>query len=394
MKNTLFITVFVFHLLPCLSHDVSIQILQEITLPKDTVERKILLESLDAFLRASQKYNEMNNFVLESEKSETFILLDELKGIGYNAATKDSTFYKPYLDNVALLNDSVYHLQISYRSVQNNSPLLRAIFYFLAYRKNKKIFFSSPLKRNTLLWKKSSINGCTFYYEHTLDIKKVKKFTRTSSSFDKIITGRTPLHTYYCSQNLIDLQKMVGIVYISDYNGKSKGVLASSYKGNYVFMLGNNNSTIYEFDSHDLFHSRLYITIPRHTINKSIDEGCAYLHGGSWGISWKEIFRTFYHDIANDTTIDWQNMKENPLYFSTKKFKNSSDYIISALLVKKIKKEHGFQAVHTLLTIGNNDKDNRKYYDVLKELTGITKEDYNEKVRGLIRQEKEELHIQ
>jgi hypothetical protein len=46
---------------------------QNIILPKDSIEAKLLITSLERFLIAAQKSNEENNYILPSEKIETFI---------------------------------------------------------------------------------------------------------------------------------------------------------------------------------------------------------------------------------------------------------------------------------------------------------------------------------
>ena len=70
--------------------------------------------------------------------------------------------------------------------------------------------------------------------------------------------------------------------------------------------------------------------------------------------------------------------------FKTNGFNNSADYIVNALLVKKIEKEKGFAGVWELLNIGPFEAGNEKYYATLEKLTGITKQNYNEKIWELI----------
>ena len=52
-----------------------------IGLPKDSIEAKSLINSLDNFLIDAQKPNEENKYILPSQKIETFIQLDEVNGI-------------------------------------------------------------------------------------------------------------------------------------------------------------------------------------------------------------------------------------------------------------------------------------------------------------------------
>lgn len=119
-----------------------------------------------------------------------------------------------------------------------------------------------------------------------------------------------------------------------------------------------------------------------------MDEGCAYLYGGSWGFSWKEIFKAFEEQVASDRSSNWSEVKEKEVRFKTGDFTNSADYVVNALLVKKIEKEKGFAGVWELLNVGPAEKGNEKYYRVLERLTGITKTTYNENVWKLIETEK------
>ena len=95
----------------------------------------------------------------------------------------------------------------------------------------------------------------------------------------------------------------------------------------------------------------------------------------------------FKEQIANNNT-DWVEIKETPVYFKTGNFTNSADYIVNALLVKKIEKEKGFEGVWELLNVGPFEKGNEKYYQTLEKLTGITKANYNDTITELINQEK------
>ena len=51
-------------------------------------------------------------------------------------------------------------------------------------------------------------------------------------------------------------------------------------------------------------------------------------------------------------------------------------------------KRQGFAGVWELLAVGPFEKGNKKYYQALEKLTGITKETYNDKIWELINNEK------
>jgi hypothetical protein len=366
----------------------SLRVNSNIVLPKDSIESQNLTSSLNNFLLAAQKPNEENKFIFNSEKIETFIQVDEIKGIEKSGKYKDDFFYKPYLTNVVLLKDKNYLVQVSFIGINENLALLKASFDFIAHKSNNSFAFSSPLLRNTKNWKVEKAGNKIFHYQNTINKDKVKEFNKLASSFDLKLKSKNKITDYYCTDNIIEMQKLFGVGYKSDYNGQAESVSSSSFADRQLIVFGNNNSTFNEFDPHDLFHDRLSLVIPRSKVNKPVDEGCAYLYGGSWGFTWKEIFKAFKEQIASNKNTNWTEIKETPISFKTGNYPNSADYIVNALLVKKIEKERGFAGVWELLNVGPFEKGNKKYYHTLEKLTGITKATYNDKIWELINNEK------
>jgi hypothetical protein len=366
----------------------SLRLNANIVLPKDSIESKNLITSLNDFLLSAQKPNEENKFVFDSEKIETFIQLDEVNGIEKSGKYKDDFFYKPYLTNVVLLKDNTYLVQVAYIGTNENVALLRANFEFIAHKTTNSFTFSSPLLRNTKNWKVEKVGNNIFHFQNTINKEKIKEFNKLTSSFDLKLKSTNKITDYYCTDDIIEMQKLIGVDYKSDYNGLTKSVWSSSFGDRKLIVFGNNNSTFNEFDPHDLFHDRLSLVISRSKVNKPVDEGCAYLYGGSWGFTWKEIFKAFKEQISNNKNTNWTEIKETPISFNTGNYPNSADYIVNALLVKKIEKEKGFARVWELLNVGPFEKGNEKYYQTLEKLTGITKSNYNVKIWELINNEK------
>ena len=384
----LFITTLLLGTLFANSQTNSLKLNPNIILPKDSITSKKLTTSLNNFLISAQKSNEENKFVFEGQKIETFSKLDEIKGIEKNEQYKDEFFYKPYLTNVVLQKDNNYLIQVSYIGIAANTALLRASFEFIAYNANNSFTFSSPLLQNTKNWKVQKVGNNNFHYHNSINKNKLKEFNKLASTFDLKLQLMNKITDYYCCENIIEMQKLIGVNYKSDYNGRTESVWSSSFIDRTLIILGNNNSNFNEFDPHDLFHDRLSLVIPRNKVNKSVDEGCAYLYGGSWGFSWSEIFKSFKEQIVNNKNTNWIDIKETPKMFMTGNYPNSADNIVNALLVKKIEKEKDFKGVWELLNVGPFKKGNEKYYNTLEKLTGITKFNYNEKINELIISEK------
>lgn len=355
-----------------------------VLLPKDSIESRLLTHALTNFLMLTSKSNEENDLVLKEAKVETYILLDEMRDIEKSAKEKDDYFYKPYLNNLMPLDDKSYLIQVSYIGYKDSSALLRAMFELIAHKTSTGYMFSSTLMENTRNWKTRRIGNMNFHYKHTLNKKKATSISKLSASFDTKLKSTNKQTDYYCCANMAELEKLIGVLYKSDYNGRKSGIWSAVSENRKLVVLGNNNEHFDTYDEHDLWHERLSVVIARNKVNKPVDEGCAYLYGGSWGFTWDEIFKAFKEQIALNKNTDWKEIKENPVYFKTKEFKNSADYIVNALLVQKIEKERGFAGVWEFLTIGPFEKCNEKYYQVLEKLTGITKESYNESIWQLI----------
>jgi len=357
---------------------------ENIRLPKDTIVVNQLIKSLNGFLAQKEKTNKENTFILKEDLPETSAWLDEIKGIEKNQKFKDDYFYRGYLTNVVPVNKTDYLVQFSYIGVNENKPILRASFEVLAKKKDNQFYLASTLKRNTESWKSKTFGDITFHFKNTLNEKVAKDYAKQVSFYDKKLNTPSSKIEWYGCDDLQEVLKTVGVPYKLDYNGENADTFSGNENNILVKVVGQNNTTFNSFDPHDLWHERLRNISSKSITNKPVDEGCAYLYGGSWGISWKEIFKEFKLQIANNKNTNWVEIKEIPVYFNTKEFKNAADYIVNALIVQKIEKEKGFPAVMEFLSCGKYQKGNENYYKTLEKLTGITKSNYNEKVWELI----------
>ncbi|MEO6980473.1 MAG: hypothetical protein ABI113_18925, partial [Mucilaginibacter sp.] len=117
-----------------------------------------------------------------------------------------------------------------------------------------------------------------------------------------------------------------------------------------------------------------------------VDEGCAYLYGGSWGISSPEILRLFKEYAAANPNADWLTLYINE---KNKNFSEGSkplkiSYAINALVAQKYDKEKG-GAPMALLTCGKIEKGDENYFKALEKVSGITKANFNAEVLKLVR---------
>jgi hypothetical protein len=364
----------------CSAQSVIIQ--SGIKLPADTIAGKQLISSLNAFLSQKEQPNKENKFVLNEYLPETSDLLDEMKGIERNSKAND--FFKPYLNNVVELDANNFIVQLSYMGVMDNVPVLRASFKLSAKRQGMQFYFSSPLKQNTISWKSKRYNRLTFYYKDTLNSDAAKAYQKQVDFYDtKLKTPNLPIEFYYCD-NLTEALELLGVEYKADYNG-SKNNSLSSHENNIVLVLNAGYSDRSRFDAHDLWHERLRLVMKSDIINRPVDEGCAYLYGGSWGYTWQEIIAKFKKYAGENPNADWIALYTDNKIFDGKEKPMYVPYFLNALIAQKIEKEKGFASVMELLGCGKREKGDENYFKALEKVTGISKANFNNTMSELIK---------
>jgi hypothetical protein len=357
-----------------------------VALPKDTLIANHLLKSLNGFLSQKESPNKENVFVLKEDLLETSILLDEMKGIEKSPKFKDDNFYKGYLTNVVQIDKSNFIIQFSYIGLNENAPILMASFEILAKYVDDKFYFLSPLQRNTLSWQTKKIGNCTFHFKKELNTKVATEYVKDVALFDKKLNAPQDNIVWYGCNDMPELLKNIGVLYKLEYNGRSVSTFNANENKTTLLVNGTYNTSFNSFDPHDLWHERSRNALPKNTINKPVDEGCAYLYGGSWGITWPQILKTFKEKVANNPKSDWLSLYDGFYNFGESKEKHLIvSYLINALIVEKIEKEKGFTAVIELLSCGKYEKSNDNYFKVLEKLTGINKANFNENVWTLIK---------
>jgi len=365
----------------------SVIIPQEINLPKDSVIKKQLVDALNGLIAQKDNPIKENKYVLPDDVSTTKMLLTELKGVEKNTALKDDNFYKPYLANVTGADGINYRLQLNYMGLNGSTPVLKASFRLMAKRVNGQFYFYSPLKETTRYWKTKKIGDITFRFKDTLNIDGAKFFEKTVRYYDsKLKVPPIPTDDYYCD-NFNEAMQLIGIDYKLDYNGLTNDNL--SVRNENTFLIVNGwNSPGHRFDTHDLWHERLRLVVKAETINRPVDEACAYLYGGSWVVySWTDILTSFKKYAAENPNADWLTMyinEKNKNFLGGQKPLKIS-YAINALIVQKLEKEKGFAPVMELLTCGKIEKGDENYFKALEKVAAITKASFNTDVWKLIR---------
>ncbi len=356
-------------------------IAHEIKLPKDSVESSLLINNLENFLRE----NIESKNTLTAEKSETAILLGELKEIADKQ--KNDTSLKPYLQNITPLGDKRYAVQVAFMGIDNAKPYLQSLFDIIAVKENEQFSFATPLVKNTENWNVITEDHVSAYYQSEMSKEFAIQYVKATKEFDKKLGISQPTAYYFCQscETLPQLLQLSGIQYQKEYNGQN-WIMASfdTPEKSFCFYPKRffDNRTA---DPHDLFHLRASIAIPKEARNTYMICGCAYLYCGSWQINWTDIQKIFKTRMQYDPKTDWLK-----LYFDRYNFgENQQRHLlvtqfINALIIQKVEQEQGFSAVIKLLASGNMYQNRTKFFDILNAVAGINEKNFNRKAMQLI----------
>ena len=360
-----------------------------IVLPKDVNIRNQLIDSLNGFLNLKEKKVAENPFVASEDRLEASIWLDEIKGMEKSNRTATVAFYQPYLLNCAPLEGTNFLVQFSYQGLRDNVCLTRASFRLRATHRDNQFYFSSPLRQNTVSWKQENIGRCIFHFKQTLNVPKAEEYDKLITSFDDRLKASKQVTEVFCCDDLPEVMQLIGVDYKADYNGYGSSSFSAHVDHDTLVVNGNATGTFEKFGGdavHDLWHSRLHNVLSTTIINRPVDEGCAYLYGGSWGISWKDILKRFKEKLAANPQTDWLDLYQSLYNFGDSEDKHLiAGYVINALLVQKIEKEQGFAEVMGLLSCGKYEKENDNYFKALEKITGINKASFNSEVWKLVK---------
>ncbi len=359
-----------------------LQIAQGVKLPKDSIERKNLIESLDHFLQDTTIYG---RFVKPEAKEETAILLSEIKDVQKRHKQEDNI--KPYLTNLIPIGKTDYMLELSFMGIKNEQPTLHAIVNFMATPKDKAFLFSSPLQYNTKGWHNIKDGYLTAFYQDKTDKSYAQQRMKYIKQFDEMLGGAWTTTNYYCRacNNMSDLLRLMGIIYSELYSGENWIMIDFfNKKHNFCFY----PKRFFEsgiIDPHDTFHSRAYSVIPQEKRNRFMICGCAYIYCGSWLISWQDIQKRFKEAIDYKNEKDWLQLYFERYNFGVSKKRHLLvTQFVNALIIQKVEKEQGFSAVKKLLASGNMYKNRDEFFQILEKVTGINEQNFNKKVSKLI----------
>jgi hypothetical protein len=360
---------------------------QGIQLPKDSVVRAGLIGSLRGWLEQRVRPDSMNEYVSRAELPETSVMMDELRGIYWFNRKDSGSSCRCYLGNVVSLDSLRCLVQLNYMGMRMDTPMLRACYTVLARREGDKWIISSVLGRYAVDWKTKTVGNCVFHYKETLNVKKAGEFVKRIASYDKRLGVVGSSFDFYCCDDWVEATKLLGEDYRLDYNGYARLEFASDYGNRTVVVSGEKwKDGFNEWDPHDWWHGRLHRVVSPATIYRPMDEGMAYLYGGSWRVyGWDDVLRMLKDYADSHPDADWLALYKKGAPLVTTPWPIFIPFAIDALIVQRLEKEKGFAAALPLVTCGSKQAGDANFFAALKQVVGVDEAGFNVYVAGLVK---------
>lgn len=344
-------------------------ITQQIKLPTDSITRKFLISNLKIFVQDIEKLN-ANSEVISNEHFFKYKDYFEIFKNIQNSEKYGKNFFKPYLKNIVLQSNKLYKIDISYYGIDDKNQILNRInFSILAKNENGKFLFYCPFEENVKNWDFKKLKNISFYFNDHFNKSNAKNFEKYNIKIAKKLKIN-PLHLdYYKCKNIQEVYKLLGIDYYLQINGdvRSSWVLDNGK----IFVSGTNS----EEYNHDLTHLYFEKKLGNEVRNWTAEEGYNIYTTDYWEKNPTEIFRSLKNYIENNSNKSlFEVFQKNEILEYPIRIK----FPISALFMRKLEREKGFDKVLEVIGSGKTD-DN--YYKLLEKYIGLNKENFDQIVK-------------
>ncbi len=300
---------------------------------------------------------------------------------------KQDNSYPATVINLYPIDDSEYLVQIAFMSAETAGPeAIKLLFSLTAKRGDHGHFrFACPLRHRTRYWKQTEVGKITYHHSGPLNVKRAEIFDRKNREIAEKMSLEAEHFDFYMSLDYQQINRLLG--YDFEQGSISKYRNGYGVDANHIFAIMNN-----EDFSHDVFHYYSGQIYERKNRNWITEEGIAYLWGNAY---WTDPAGEMIEQ--NDLLADLdQLMKTNPDQTPTKIFEEntkafsplapevSARSTISALICQEVEQQHGIEGVLKMISCGRVPNNIDPYMATIKDLLGITEENFNQKVRELL----------
>lgn len=355
-----------------------------VNIPLDSVVRVRLISCLQGWL--AQAVDTADVFTAGEDRVGTRLLLEELWNMERGRG-KDTGSYTCYLTNVIKRDGGQLVVEFAYISMKGDIPMLRASYRVVARDSGDRWLFSSPLAQNTVTWKRRQLGNCVFHFKTELNVGKAREYEQKVAFYDQKVKAPSSMLDFYCCDDLVEAGQLIGLEYKADYSGLAHEEFSTSDAVRTVIVSGNPNTDHFnQWDPHDTWHFRLHRVVSPRVINRPVDEGSAYLYGGSWQIyGWGDILGLLKAYAREHPGADWLGLyKEGANLVPPPKVVKIS-YAINGLIVQQLDKAGRWPAVVELMCCGQQQPGDSNYFAALNRVTGVDEAGFNSYVNRLVK---------
>ena len=350
-----------------------------------------LISALD-FLVNSICQNRWSEDMLFKEESQfTKVVFEEVSNYVESFSDSNTVVNYSLLNSYPIGEDKYFNQIAFYKQNIDDDKTLQLMLSVIAYKSNANYYFATPLKYYTQTWKEKEVGAVTYHYRDSLRLDRAEKFSQKNLDFALKFNSNVQFFDFYMVLNYQEIMRLFGF----DYNRTTVGKLRDGcgiVGEDVIFSVMNN-----EDFSHDLFHYYSESIYDWSVRNWVVEEGLAY----SWGNAYytrqdgemaeqKELVQILSKYVKKKTDLDLLSFFENNFWSDTSGIYQhlAPDYevgrVISSVLCDEVYAKHGIKGIHKLLNIGHDPNHFQPFFEAMENLIGITKSNFNEKVKGLI----------
>lgn len=342
----------------------------QIKLPNDSIIKQKLINSLQQFLLDKNNDLSESKFVDSTHLKKYADFFDIMKGIERSKKYNDTSFFKCYLKNVVIQPNKDFKIELSYYGITNDNEVINRLNISLIAKEYKEIFqFYCPFEENVKHWKSQRIGNIEFFFKDGINKKVAADFNKYNTTLSKKLDLNTLNFKFYKCKDIQEVYSIMGI----DYDISRNGEVRSGYfdLANKLFLAGTNSDQY----KHDLTHAYFGIKLADSLRNWTAEEGYNVYTTDFWGESPEQNFQYLRDYISINPSISLLSAFEKDLYLI---YPIPIKYPLSALLMRKVEKEYGFEKVLELISCGESDE---KYFEKLEQITGITKQMFDKIIK-------------
>jgi hypothetical protein len=373
MKQANKTLIFLFGLLNgsiCIGQTSKLVITPQIKLPYDSLTKTRMLNSLDRFLK-DKNQDMTHSAVVDSNHYHQFKdFFDVFKHAERSKTYKDTAFFKCHLTNIVLQPDKSYKISLAYYGITPEKEVIQKLGVSMIAKPEKEWFqFFAPFEMNTKNWKSTQIGNIEFFYENDFNAQIAQDFENYNNTLAKKLNVKPFQFKFYKCKDIQQAYNIFGIDYELNINGDVRSGWFD--KINKRFIAGTNADQY----KHDLTHAYFGLTTADSLENWTAEEGYNVYTTDFWGESSKQVFQYLIDYAHANPKVSLLEVFEKNIIL---KYPIPIKYPIAAVLVRKIDKVYGFEKVLQLIRCGKTDA---AFYAKLKEISGITKENFDQIVR-------------